>query len=82
MQAIEVKYLGPTDARGSRLKATCRAGSITIGWDYALDDDNYIKAARELCVKVGWANWPERLIEGTLANGNKVFVFNPLEVAA
>lgn len=27
MQAIHVRFLGPTNTRGSRYKATCQAGS-------------------------------------------------------
>ena len=30
MQAIEMQYLGPTNFRGARIKATAQAGSITI----------------------------------------------------
>lgn len=29
-QAIVTKFLGPTNYRGSRVKATCQAGSVTI----------------------------------------------------
>ena len=36
MQAIETRYLGPTNTRGSRIKATAAAGSITIHYDDAL----------------------------------------------
>lgn len=30
MQAIETKYLGATDTRGSRIKAYCERGSLTV----------------------------------------------------
>ena len=33
MQAIIVKYVGPTDTKGTRMKATCEAGSLTISYD-------------------------------------------------
>ncbi len=72
MQAIEVKFLGATDAQGSRLKAICRAGSITVGWDYALDDDNYPLAAKKLLEKLNWTHFD--LSHGILANGNHVFI--------
>lgn len=72
MQAIEVKFLGATNHQGARLKATCRSGTITKGWDYALDDDNYKLVAMLLQAKLGW---DFQLVEGILANGNHVFTF-------
>jgi len=55
-QAITTKYIGPTDHRGSRVKATAQAGSIVVGWDDALDsDDNHTAAARALARKYGWS---------------------------
>lgn len=54
-QAIVTKYYGPTDARGSRVKATAEAGSVTVGWDHALDiQENHQQAARALAKKYGW----------------------------
>lgn len=38
MQAITSKYLGPTNTKGSRIKAECTAGSITMGY-YAVIDE-------------------------------------------
>lgn len=38
MQAIVTKYLGPTNSRGSRIKATCEAGSLSVPYDYGLSD--------------------------------------------
>lgn len=45
--AIVTKFLGPTNTRGSRVKATTPSGqSVTIGWDHALDSDaNHTRAA-------------------------------------
>lgn len=55
MQAIETKYLGPTNSRGSRVKATCEAGSITLSWDDALNpSDNHDAAARALILSLEW----------------------------
>ncbi len=54
-QAIVTKYLGPTDSRGSRVKATCQAGSVTLSWDDAKDsDENHTAAAVALCKRLGW----------------------------
>lgn len=55
MQAIETRYLGPTDFRGSRVKATCEAGSITLSWNDAWDSvQNHDGAARALILRLGW----------------------------
>lgn len=52
MQAIETKYLGPTNARGSRIKATCDRGSITIPYPHELSGDEcHREAVRVLCAK-------------------------------
>lgn len=55
LQAIATKYFGPGNVRGSRVKATCEAGSITLHWDHKLNvDGNHIAAARALASKMGW----------------------------
>jgi hypothetical protein len=55
MQAITTKYLGPTNVRGSRVKATCHAKSIILTWDDALNaSDNHTKAAQTLAEQMGW----------------------------
>lgn len=36
MQAIRTKYYGPTNFRGSRIKAEAQAGSRWMEWDHAL----------------------------------------------
>ncbi len=52
MQAIETKYIGPSNYRGSRIKATCERGSITISYDDALNSDEaHIAAADALVAK-------------------------------
>lgn len=57
MQAIETKYLGPTNSRGSRVKATCEAGSVVIEWDDALDSpENHDNAVRQLIARLDWAS--------------------------
>lgn len=55
LQAIKTKYLGPTNFRGSRVKAVCDAGARTFDWDDALNvDDNHKKAATKLAASLGW----------------------------
>jgi hypothetical protein len=58
-QAIVTKYIGPSNIRGSRVKATAAAGSVTLHWDSSLNsDDNHARAAEALATKYGWrGNW-------------------------
>ena len=66
------KYLGPTNFRGSRVKAACDAGSVTIEWDPALNgEQNHTQAARALMRKL---NWTGKLAGGGTGRGY-VFVF-------
>lgn len=72
LQAIVCKYHGPTDTKGSRIKATARGGSLTIHIDNSKDiDENAADAARMLAVKLGWEN---ARIGGVLPDGRYVFV--------
>lgn len=87
MWAIETKYLGPTNHRGSRVKASFGDReyglSVTLSWDDALHhEDNYRVAAEELrrrMVAAGrWTDWQATcpLIMACVRDGY-VFVFNP-----
>lgn len=54
-QAIVTKYIGPSDTRGSRVKAQAFAGSITLHWDDALNSEaNHARAAKALADKFSW----------------------------
>ena len=90
MQAIKTKYLGATNYRGARIKATCAAGQITIPWSYDLGtESNHDSARKSLQLKisrekerkfVGYscANdpWIQPMIGGALPNGEGyAFVF-------
>lgn len=69
-QAIVTKYLGPTNHRGARVKATAQAGSVTIPWDDALDvADNHTAAAHVLCKRLEWPFSPGTLVGGALPDG-------------
>lgn len=75
MQAILVKFIGPTDTKPARLKASCAGGSVTIGY-HSIDEgqgDKSLYAARMLCIKMDWH--AHTLVGGTLPNGDDVFVF-------
>lgn len=79
MQAIQTRWLGPTNFRGSRVKATCEAGSVTLGWDYGAGNDsglgdvmaNHDRAARAMIERMGWHGaW----VRGCLPSGGFVYV--------
>ena len=74
MKAIVVKYHGPTNTKGSRYSATAEGGArIMVSKDYSLNSDECkLKAAQALCTKMNW--WFDTLEEGTLPNGDTVFV--------
>lgn len=75
MQAIQTKFLGPTNSRGDRVKATCAAGTITVSWEFGLgQEENHIEAAKALIAKLGWQEHGE-IVTGTLADGSFVHVF-------
>lgn len=46
---IKLKYFGPTNTKGSRIKAVNNQASGVYSWNYALEmNDNYLQAARLL----------------------------------
>lgn len=58
MDSIETRFIGASNTRGSRVKATLRgnrAASITLAYDHALNSwDNHRAAAEALIGKLGW----------------------------
>ena len=55
LQAIQTKYLGPTDSKGSRVKAYCQAGCVTVDWLHNLNSEqNHKRAVMQLIKKLGW----------------------------
>lgn len=72
MQAIQTKYLSVTNTKGSRIKATCATGSVTIDYPHELSGMScHAKAAYALLAK---KHWDYKLVGGQLANGDYVFV--------
>ena len=72
-QSIETRYLSSTNVRGVCVKATASAGSVTLGWDYALSPaENHAAAARALCARFDW--------KGTLARDGRLSPFHHLHV--
>lgn len=78
LQAITTRYLGPTNTRGARIKATCAAGSHTAPYDHALSAfANHAAAARALVALLGWMDDPARHTFGALKDGGYVLVISP-----
>lgn len=71
MKAITAKHLPPTNTKPRRIKVQAEGVPHLI---FGSDDTTPREAAERLCVKFGWDT---DLIEGTLPNGDLVFVFNP-----
>jgi hypothetical protein len=73
MQAITTKYIGPTNVRSSKVKATAQAGSLTLHWDDGLNaDDNHKRAARALADKLSWYG---RWVSGWTSGANQMCVW-------
>jgi hypothetical protein len=52
-QTIITRFLGPTNHRGSRIKATAWRASVTVPYNHALGGERAHRAAAEaLCVKL------------------------------
>jgi hypothetical protein len=55
MQAIKTKYLPATNIKGSRIKASCEAGSVIIPYNYSLSSAELHRfAAFKLLHKLSW----------------------------
>lgn len=71
-KAIITKYLGPTDFKGSRIKASCFGGNVTVGYSSELStEQNHALAAEMLLKKMGWAY---ETVAGVLPSGEYCFV--------
>ena len=56
---ITTKFIPPTNSRGSRIKASCQCGSVTVGYDYSLSiDEAHAVATKALLEKfsLDWGN--------------------------
>lgn len=72
MQAIITKFLPCINTKGSRIKATCQAGSVTIDYPHELSGmDCHAKAAYALLAKM---QWDYKLMGGQLPSGDYAFV--------
>jgi len=54
MKSITTKYIGPSNTKRSRIKATDGDNSVTLSYDDSLSsDENHRVAAKSLCNKLG-----------------------------
>ncbi len=81
MQAIQTKYIGPTDHKPSRIKAWCEAGSLTMSVNSAEDesggrvDDAHAYVAHKLAEKLGWTRDKMGHLAGGCLPGNAGYAF-------
>ena len=73
MIAIETRYHGPTNTKGSHIVASANGHRLTIGVDNAVSvADNHANAAKELARKLGWRGG----LIGGHTNKGMVWVWN------
>ncbi len=73
MQSIITRYLGPTNHRGARIRATTASGqALTVQINHSYSDGRcHAEAALELCKRLEWSG---ELVSGGTREGY-VFVF-------
>lgn len=68
---IKTKYLGPTNFKGARIKASCGTRSKTIPFDYSVSaSERHEQAARLLAAELGW----KAMVGDESPKGGYVFV--------
>ena len=79
MKAIRVKWIGPTNTKGTRIKASADGwGSVTIPYQY---EGSALDGAWAACVALlektdpKWLPKPETMVSGQLPNGDTIFCF-------
>ena len=74
-KAVAVKYLGPTNTRAARVKATIGGtqGNVTLPFRYDISmEENVVAAVDELMLRYEWEDHPYAL--GALSDGTYVAV--------
>ena len=72
MQAVQTKYLGPSNSHGSRIIAKCATKRIIVARDYSTNiEDDHRRVARKLILQMGWTG---RWIQGCLPDETYAFV--------
>ena len=85
-QAIITKFIGPTNTKGSRYKASCDRGSIIVESDHALNSEqNHVAAAQALVNRFLKQDaerygthvnpWSQPRVHGGLPSGELAHVF-------
>ena len=75
MQAIQTKFHGPTNTKGSRIIATAWAGRITLPYRHALNAvENHREAALTLASSKQWGWTDDSFVTGQLVNESYVHV--------
>ena len=73
MVAITSKYHGPTDTRGSYVRATANGRTATVAYASELDAEaNHRAACKLLCDKLGWD--ADRFFGGAMDDGRWAWV--------
>jgi hypothetical protein len=73
-QAIETRYMSPTNTRGGRLKAVAWGGSVTIPYPHECStEDAHRAAAQALTAKMEWSG---DFAQGGAAKGDGYFFVN------
>jgi hypothetical protein len=69
LQGVFTRWLGPTNHRGSRVKAVTPSGdALTLPWDYSQgESENHRSAAIALLSRLGWQY--EELVTGLIPQG-------------
>lgn len=71
---IKTKYMSPTNTRGARIKATCKAGSVSISYSHGFSPElNHQIGVKALILKLG-LDWGESFAMGCDDDG---YVFIP-----
>lgn len=74
MQTIRTKYIGPSNTKGSRIKADCEGGSVTIHIDNSKSiEENEKDACDKLKAKLEWSG---EMVSGVF-DGATYWVFLP-----
>lgn len=79
MKAITVKYMGPTNNRGSRLKVSDNDGhSMVVPYDHGMNDEE--RVARAALAFLAKMDWKGRWVMGSIAGpkGCDVLVCDPI----
>lgn len=71
MSVIRTKYLGPTNTKSARIKATLATASVTLPYDWELSGNgNHDRVARELAIKLNLLGQWARVWDQSQSDGN------------